>query len=544
MPAWQIAIFAILALLATGIMAWPVWRGRRAASSRREAELAVCRAQLDEVKRDRALGLVDAEAARAAETEIKRRMLAIASQAEEAADPGGGKGLRSAALMAILLVPVAGAFLYARVGRPTLPDLPLAARHDLPSGEAQVASQEGDAALPSVEEMVAGLEERLKRRPDDVQGWLMLARSNVVLRRYEEAAKAYRRVRKLAPSLRGVDGALGEVLTIAAEGVVTPEAKRAFESELSRNPKDPRARFYLALAHEQAGEFEQALEGYVDLGRDSTSDAPWLPQLRARIKAVAGELGRDPQALLAEVGTGSGEDSVEQLSRRLASNPKDWKGWIRLARLQVARGDRDAALRSLERGRAAFSGAPFVLQQFAKAEQELGLAGTSGSKGPTEEDIAAAREMTPEQQQAMIASMVDRLAARLRQKPDDIKGWRMLARSYRVLGRREEAAAAYGRIAAQRPQDVEAQLDYALALLDTVSPGAPLPAAVEQAFEKVHALDKDQPDALYYLGLAAEQRGDRTAAQLYWTRLLALLPEGSPEHAEMQRRLAAIDASR
>jgi cytochrome c-type biogenesis protein CcmH len=65
--------------------------------------------------------------------------------------------------------------------------------------------------------------------------------------------------------------------------------------------------------------------------------------------------------------------------------------------------------------------------------------------GPTEQDVAAAQSMSPEDRQAMIRGMVERLAARLAQNPDDREGWARLAHAYDVLGETEKAQAARAR---------------------------------------------------------------------------------------------------
>lgn len=452
--------FLALAALTLLLLFFPLLRRQGRAADRVESELALCRAQLEEVERDRTLGFVDPEAAQAARLEIQRRMLTLDRRRAEL-EQGWRTGSRAVAAVCALLVPVAAFALYKSIGRPDLPDLPLAAR-DLDAEPAEASE------MPNVEAMVARLEARLAREPDDLEGWLMFARSNMVLGRYERAAEAFARARGLAPERPGIDAARGEALVMAAEGVVTPDARAAFERELSRHPEDPRARFYLALAREQAGELEAALSGYLDLGRSSAADAPWLPQLRERIETVARELGRDPAPLLAEVG---------------AAAPQE-----------PAAGARD--------GR--------IAEGLGKEGQEL------------------------------IAEMVDRLAARLAERPDDLEGWRMLARSYRVLGRNREAVAAYRHLAEKRPEDMRAQIDYALALVAVADPGAPLPEEAVAIFARAHERDPSQPEALFYLGLAAAQRGDAAQARRLWTQLLAHLPPDSPARAEVARRIAEL----
>ncbi len=57
---------------------------------------------------------------------------------------------------------------------------------------------------------------------------------------------------------------------------------------------------------------------------------------------------------------------------------------------------------------------------------------------------------------------------------------------------------------------------------------------------QVNALDAKQPAALWYLGLAAAQNGDRYRAAAYWTKLLAELPPSDAQRALVQRRLDAL----
>ncbi len=68
--------------------------------------------------------------------------------------------------------------------------------------------------------------------------------------------------------------------------------------------------------------------------------------------------------------------------------------------------------------------------------------------GPTQEDVKAAGEMSGEDRQAFIRSMVNRLAERLKSEPGDVEGWRRLARAYQVLGETEKAAEIEARLKA------------------------------------------------------------------------------------------------
>lgn len=81
-----------------------------------------------------------------------------------------------------------------------------------------------------------------------------------------------------------------------------------------------------------------------------------------------------------------------------------------------------------------------VKRRMAKAAEAGGI--DLDAPGPTAEDVDAAGKMSPEERAQMIRGMVERLAARLQKTPDDLAGWKRLARAYRVLGETDKADAA------------------------------------------------------------------------------------------------------
>jgi cytochrome c-type biogenesis protein CcmH len=142
----------------------------------------------------------------------------------------------------------------------------------------------------------------------------------------------------------------------------------------------------------------------------------------------------------------------------------------------------------------------------------------------------------------MIRGMVENLAARLAKQPDDVEGWRMLARSYRVLGDHAKAAEAARQVASRLPNDAGAQRDYADALLALERDDAPLSAAAIDQLQRLAALDADNPEALYFLGRAAAEQGDRARAKTYWQRLQARMPADAPQRAELQKLIDQLGA--
>lgn len=127
-------------------------------------------------------------------------------------------------------------------------------------------------------------------------------------------------------------------------------------------------------------------------------------------------------------------------------------------------------------------------------------------------------------------AMVQRLAARLAQSPDDAQGWAMLGRSYLALQRMDEAVAAWRHAAALRPGDADVLADLADALAATQ--GHRLEGEPTQWLERAVAADPAHVKARVLLGLAAERRGDMVLAARHWQ---GALDAGAPDHPLLEQ---------
>ena len=137
-----------------------------------------------------------------------------------------------------------------------------------------------------------------------------------------------------------------------------------------------------------------------------------------------------------------------------------------------------------------------------------------------------------------IATMVDRLAEKLKADPEDGQGWAMLGRSYRVLGRFEESAEAYREAAKRLPPTAELLTDQAEALAQ--AQGRRLAGEPTQLLNRALALDPTYTKALALSGAAAVERSDLPAALSLWKRLRAQLPDGSTEATQVDAVIAQL----
>src|SRR5256885_9673847 len=133
-------------------------------------------------------------------------------------------------------------------------------------------------------------------------------------------------------------------------------------------------------------------------------------------------------------------------------------------------------------------------------------------------------------------ALVARLAARLKDNPEDAEGWMMLGRSYAVLGRFGEASEAYAKAAARTPHDAQLLADYADAL--AMAQGRTLRGEPERILLRALAVDPDNVKALLLAGTAAFDRGDHSAAVRHWERALGLLPKESDMIQRVQASIA------
>lgn len=533
-----VLIFAI-AVIVLALLVEPYFRKTAASSNFDEQDYLV--AQLDDIARDRVAGLISEEEAKEAEEEARRRLLAASKTDAAAQQEKNSFAARQVSTMIIGAAPLAAIVLYVLIGNPTQEVTPEAleivqrARLSAPGGST------GNSGAPSLAESVNALEQRLASAPEDLDGWIMLGESYARMDRFAEAATAFGRARELAPERAYLHAAEGESLAMANGGVVTEEAIAALQRAVERDEGEPRARFYLALAAYQRGEREEALGALVALANDAPPGVPWAPIVRSQIEVIAGELGRPLDTLGLDA---PAQSSIADLEAEIAGGEANYERWIALAEAYAAQGDRQGAEDALNRAAERYTAAPFVLRQINQARARLGLSGdaqSSAPRGPTEEQMQAAEEMSAAEREAMIEGMVAGLAARLEEEPDDLEGWTMLARSYAVMGEMQKSANAYARAAELAPDDVNLRLGRAEALLTLLrEEGAPIDDEAKAAIDEVSRLNPEHPFALYFQGLAASQRGDAARAKSYWERLLAVMPEGSEEAESVQQMIEAL----
>jgi len=133
-------------------------------------------------------------------------------------------------------------------------------------------------------------------------------------------------------------------------------------------------------------------------------------------------------------------------------------------------------------------------------------------------------------------SMVARLAARLRENPDDAEGWKMLGRSYAVLGHFPQAIEAYTEAVRREPRDAQLLADFADAL--GMSRRGSLQGEPEKLVQRALEIDPRNLKALALAGTVAYERKDFKGAADYWQRMLPLVPADSEDARTIRANVA------
>lgn len=241
------------------------------------------------------------------------------------------------------------------------------------------------AANAEMTRLVNALKNRMAENPDKIEGWLLLGRSLVSLERYDDASAAFKQAFQIDPTRAEIAASVAETGFMAANGIFTPDVRRYFQTAQKLNPQEHKALYYLGVDLAGQKKYGKAIQNWVDLIEISPVGAPWLDTVRRQLVEAAA----------------AGSLEISDFKPRFKAAPK-----------------------------------PAGTQ----------LAAPEPGPGPTQADVRDAQKLSGNDRQAFIRSMVARLAERLASEPDDIDGWRRLARAYKVLGETEKAAETESRI--------------------------------------------------------------------------------------------------
>ena len=345
--------------------------------------VAIYRDQLHEIEADQTRGVLSPDEAQAAKLEVSRRLLASAGRSQRLSSQAGAvsttqqQSWHQSLVIAIAgLVPLATLGLYLAFGSPNLPASPFAARTDAAAEQAALAN------------IIAQVEARLRKDPEQGKGWEALAPVYLKLGRFRDAANAYANAARLNGETVALLAGRAEAAMLDSDGIVTEEARVAYEKILKLEPRRIEPRFWLAMAKEQDGQLANALSDYKALLAEAPPDAEYRAPLTMRIAQVSQRIGGGEAR--APVGPSEADmaaaakltedqraqmiaQMVDGLAQRLKSNGRDLPGWVRLLNAYAVLDRKNDARDALAEARRNFDGDAAALAELTKLATQLGL---------------------------------------------------------------------------------------------------------------------------------------------------------------------------
>ncbi|MEM7690158.1 MAG: cytochrome C biogenesis protein CycH [Pseudomonadota bacterium] len=263
----------------------------------------------------------------------------------------------------------------------------------------EVVAANGEA-VPSIEELRTAAESSQA----DAGPWSDLAFAHFQRNEFSDAAAAYEKAVAIDEDAAVLWSAMGESLVYAEDAAsaaanpLPPAAVAAFKKAVEIDPSDPRARYFLMVEKDLAGDHEGAIAGWLELLAESPAGAPW---------------GRDLVQTIEQVGKMN----------------------------DIAVTDRIAKANEGRLPPIAVPGSGAV----------AGEAAAPSVGGPTQAQIAAAQSLTADEQQAQIEGMVAMAEAKLADDPSNLDRWVMVMRSHSMLGNAAKAKATLEAAVAANP---------------------------------------------------------------------------------------------
>jgi cytochrome c-type biogenesis protein CcmH len=325
-----IIVAALMVATALAWVLWPLLRpANRTSVERRMVNLSVYKDQFADLDADFARGSISEDNYKEAKAELERRMLEE-SRSEKGAPAAVPVGGVKTALVIGAAIPVIAGLLYAKLGAP-----------DAFSPLATAPRDQHQLSGAQVDEMVAKLAARLEKEPDNVDGWVMLARTYYQQRKFPEAARAYEKLTKLLPNEADLYSDYADALAMAQGRNLSGKPMELVKKALELDPNQWKA---LAMAGTEAFDRKdyKAAITYWERLKANAGDEPIGKQIQASIdeaRQLAGLPPSAPAAPAAPVAAAAGKAAPAPAAKAEAAAPsgKSVSGTVTLEKALAAK---------------------------------------------------------------------------------------------------------------------------------------------------------------------------------------------------------------
>jgi cytochrome c-type biogenesis protein CcmH len=246
----QFAVFAtLLVIVAAAFLLPPLWLGLRPSAGkadRKQANLAIFRDQLTELEREKSEGSLAESDFEQARRELQRRLLEEVEPDAGVTTSGTHGPSRKLAVAILVLMPVLAVLGYGMLGNPNALDPTRTAAPQQMTPE-------------QINDMVAKLAARMEADPDNMQGWLMLARSYKTMGRYAEAVEAYGKAEKVINDDPELLASYAETIAMANGNGLKGKPGQLVERALKIDPQHPHSLFLAGAAAMEAGDNKKGI---------------------------------------------------------------------------------------------------------------------------------------------------------------------------------------------------------------------------------------------------------------------------------------------
>jgi cytochrome c-type biogenesis protein CcmH len=195
----------------------------------------------------------------------------------------------------LLVIPLGAVLLYGKLGSPQMIDRVASVPE---AGAATVAADQGHAdQQASMDELLIRLEEKLKKDPENVEGWFILGRSYMSQNRYSDAIRALEETYKRAPDNANVLVSLADALAMSSGGRITGRAEELLLRSVELDPGSATALWLLGMARQEQARYTEAI-GYwqraIPLLRDDANAVAQLGAMIDQAKSMGGVAEAEP----------------------------------------------------------------------------------------------------------------------------------------------------------------------------------------------------------------------------------------------------------
>lgn len=283
---WSLA--AGMMLLALVFTVPPLLRSqKRLDVSQDDLNTAVVKAQLGELEADLEAGKLDQAQYAAARKDLERELLYDLARPDEAAGNPSTRSGRWAALLLLPAIPICAVLLYQQLGSEEIIGILQQTAASRPPPPAAGRTQ---PPQHSIEEMVAQLAERLRTEPDNLQGWVLLAKSYTSMGRHADAVQAYANIRRLGGDQPALLADYADALVMANGGQFTDEAGGLLEKAIELDPENLKGLWLIGHWKYGQGAYAEALDYWQRAaaklppgGQDARVIAQQISQVQSRL---------------------------------------------------------------------------------------------------------------------------------------------------------------------------------------------------------------------------------------------------------------------